>query len=1047
MQHGKKPSQVADLSLPQSPEILEGVQFQAELRFMVAMRLRENAEMERDSSYVRHSGHPIPYLYVDFADSRVGYQEPCTSETNRLLRAQLAAKHVQKKLHDKGLYYNPFSAQHAQNPAYSSNGPNSWTVRVDEDLEETQCKQYNWIGLKIASPATKSEGMSNFRCQLADVLEILDTDLITFASADSRLGIRVTSLEDNFTLEQLKGVASFLWVTNPHLSKLHPTHCGPNSLPSLGLEFTHLARKQTLDIKAELASGVSVEDPWNNRLSPNRRPLELLRYPEELSDARQYRGLKEMNRARTVAQLLDLLDFPVNSSTNTISWRPAYAFHKPEEIDGIAIDFNQHAGTLSSDAIVEWAILCTRVVSFGLRVSASPSPLTALRGLKEITRHGEAPLFDLLTSVESGKTAKDYEQKDATDASPDMNNWPILRKSVPDDKSDAITMSTTSPQPPSLEEFARRACNWAKSSKYTQTSAYSFGVELEVAMPTSLYPIDPAPSSAYEFQRDDDTRPAFPPAWFTPDDPEEYDMGEHATRMDVDEKNDFGDGKFFDPDPSDPRKFAYGALAGRRHNQMAVLLSSLGHPAIAYDGVGSERVPRAWKLKLASLGLFYVDRFPAKYQTWTFMEDGSIEEERHWNGYDQLAGMELVSPILRDSPDSWGQVLDVVSGMRNNVRLTVNSSCGLHIHVSKGSEPLPLQLLRKIACLLVCADKLIFSLVPEKRQSAAYVSPLLDASSQLCRCWEAWCEGLNPPPDFEQHIPVECVSGDFLTILVRLWMVQNMEDLHQLVSPIAWAHKLCVTFFSCREYAPGHCRGSVEFRHLEGTMDPGLILRWGQLMASLFQFADLATPDAWKKLLRTIFQCQATMDYNVEVLQSFLEQLGLGEDYDFWASRVKTFREAHKVTASESSLESTNDPFKGLLIRDTNKNANNGVKILPPISDEEVEALRRHLCQRQRPAPYLPQQEHADELPASLKGCLQKRVETLLESIGLEGPNVVDAIEHIIQDKSKQSDGGHQSPPRPVEESCETDKIYLFNVLQRSRAQARRNLKKRYDHS
>ncbi|KAG7418846.1 hypothetical protein Forpe1208_v002691 [Fusarium oxysporum f. sp. rapae] len=82
-------------------------------------------------------------------------------------------------------------------------------------------------------------------------------------NAETRLVVKVFIPKHLVSLDSMKAIASMLWLVDPLLSDIHPTHCGPNSLYSLGLQYTNLARDDANDLQAEMLSAVEVEDPWN----------------------------------------------------------------------------------------------------------------------------------------------------------------------------------------------------------------------------------------------------------------------------------------------------------------------------------------------------------------------------------------------------------------------------------------------------------------------------------------------------------------------------------------------------------------------------------------------------------------------------------------------------------------------------------------------------------------------------------------------------------------------------------------------------------------
>ena len=232
----------------------------------------------------------------------------------------------------------------------------------------------------------------------------------------------------------------------------------------------------------------------------------------------------------------------------------------------------------------------------------------------------------------------------------------------------------------------------------------------------------------------------------------------------------------------------------------------------------------------------------------------------------------------------------MVSILRNNFRLTVGKSCGFHIHVSKGTGPMLLHLVRKVSVLMYLAENIVYRLCCPGRRKSRYAPSLASLLEPLCT--DQWSE-MDVPADFEQYIPVhKVVDRRTLGILKKLWTTETLQLLKLLITP-SMGSKSCLGLSKCHsfdEFGEGsedECKGTVEFRYLEGTLDPELILRWSQLMVSLFQFADLASPQAWQNFVPAVLQCPALGRMDPNVLRVFLLFLGKGDDYDFWNNRMQ----------------------------------------------------------------------------------------------------------------------------------------------------------------
>ncbi|KAH9909263.1 hypothetical protein F4778DRAFT_716020 [Xylariomycetidae sp. FL2044] len=124
------------------------------------------------------------------------------------------------------------------------------------------------------------------------------------------------------------------------------------------------------------------------------------------------------------------------------------------------------------------------------------------------------------------------------------------------------------------------------------------------------------------------------------------------------------------------------------------------------------------------------------YADWLVIGDSSVGEgeipEYNWTS------VEITSPVEYDSPEAFEAIRYAVSAIASDYRVRINYSCGLHVHVGKGSERLPVGDIRRIASLVWAAEPLLLALHSPKLRSHAYAR-LLRHRSRLAR-------GIPPEP-------------------------------------------------------------------------------------------------------------------------------------------------------------------------------------------------------------------------------------------------------------------------------------------------------------
>ncbi|GKU01447.1 hypothetical protein FLAG1_03490 [Fusarium langsethiae] len=100
-------------------------------------------------------------------------------------------------------------------------------------------------------------------------------------------------------------------------------------------------------------------------------------------------------------------------------------------------------------------------------------------------------------------------------------------------------------------------------------------------------------------------------------------------------------------------------------------------------------------------------------QLWIITGDGSVKEKnnRREPPYCTLwDSVEISSPPLYSSEEAYNLVSAVVRLLTTNLRVRVNASCGLHVHVGNGPHQLDLRALRNYAALLWASEPVLSTL-------------------------------------------------------------------------------------------------------------------------------------------------------------------------------------------------------------------------------------------------------------------------------------------------------------------------------------------------
>ncbi|KAI1078231.1 hypothetical protein F5B20DRAFT_233588 [Whalleya microplaca] len=109
------------------------------------------------------------------------------------------------------------------------------------------------------------------------------------------------------------------------------------------------------------------------------------------------------------------------------------------------------------------------------------------------------------------------------------------------------------------------------------------------------------------------------------------------------------------------------------------------------------------------------------YSNW-IIEDDSTVYEPFLSGYHWIP-VELVSPVEFDIPVAYDAVTYVFSLITKRMRVLINPSCGLHVHVGLGPEIMPLGSFKRVAAICWAAESLLQTLHHPWRRVAYWCRP------------------------------------------------------------------------------------------------------------------------------------------------------------------------------------------------------------------------------------------------------------------------------------------------------------------------------------
>ncbi|WYZ35194.1 hypothetical protein EsH8_I_001470 [Colletotrichum jinshuiense] len=802
------------------------------------------------------------------------------------------------RLHDLGLrgvcYDDPF---------YGDDGV--WGIDVDQnvvELPEKKIPKYKsytrkWRSVRVKTPlwSFTKENMS----KLEAVCDKLKTTqgLVIGMNHVPRLRVEVKPQTGDYTLHDLRRIVAFLWEASPRINQLHAEYCGPGSMTAPGLEFSRLFSPfphvflSDTEWRCEPAETVFTHGP------PVPTRTGMLKPPDVGHESAVSRlAVLCVSLAQDLEWLVDETRVHAKDWEGNVRVLPgAYDFSKILDKDPRArtIQFAQHAGTLDFGAVENWIKVCHGLVFFCL--NATEDKVEHVRELLRLPIPSDPALksppfpysiFDLLDDLDLSSQSRYYQPLGTNPFVPELDNH---RRRKP-----AINLNDTK-----------------------DLSPYTFGIELEFLLP-------------YANEGTDDPYPS-DPRWFYRHNPQSssnnganqkyYSEFQHLLRdLLSDDEPESG---------SDASSRAYSGNA----DHLAKIINSAGHCSATlhdlFDKMSTENlgIPNSALLAIAESNghhLHLVEDVDPRYQTWCVKQDCSLSRSSggllgYSGGH---VGVEVSSPILRNHPTDFGSVVDVLRIVRGGMRPMLDLSCGLHVHVGSVCG-FSLRALRRIATLIWAVDPILYTLVHPSRKTSLYTLPLRTSSilatdktlPEYNACLDLRRVGKSGlrrgdvalSLEIEAHVPMDRLPERLQREFFGIWAAESHWALWSLLAPRR-GMKGGVSFMSVRgnlstEHSDAVCEGTIEFRLLEGTLDPELITDWTKLLLKIVETAETTRPVEFFRVVSRLLETYRNED---DRLAGFLDAFGLGGHLPFWAKVA----ERNRALAADGSCEGAENPTR-----------------------------------------------------------------------------------------------------------------------------------------
>lgn len=313
--------------------------------------------------------------------------------------------------------------------------------------------------------------------------------------------------------------------------------------------------------------------------------------------------------------------------------------------------------------------------------------------------------------------------------------------------------------------------------------------------------------------------------------------------------------------------------------------------------------------KMAAFHVTSLTEFP-EYSMWQITTDSSVRALRDEDpaGYIfSYTNMEIISCVL--SEDGLDEIDRVYRKMLSSMRMHVNRTCGLHVHVNVGHLDGHLEI-KKLITVLIAFEPFLFHLVDPRRKDNQFCTPLttksialtIDDGAYVYRGDEGNEEsepmGRNDEnEEMDMWLPPNGVSSATRTILRHIWNATNHAHIRNEMNPLFAAQKPCAMLRGEQHCVDldGNLRPSdmtLEFRHREASGDPVVDTRWVELCVALVRCAQLSQGE-FVNLISIVSNANVQLS-SPPAAGSFavlLGALGLEASVDFWQGVYQRYQD------------------------------------------------------------------------------------------------------------------------------------------------------------
>ena len=299
---------------------------------------------------------------------------------------------------------------------------------------------------------------------------------------------------------------------------------------------------------------------------------------------------------------------------------------------------------------------------------------------------------------------------------------------------------------------------------------------------------------------------------------------------------------------------------------------------------------------------------PSRFDYWVVVREGNIAHNVMFGplrttpeGYNWV-GMELNSPIFTgptELDEGISKLRQVLDELRGNLKIWINSNCGLHIHVGDSDKDLSLDVVKRVASLVYLLEEpLLLNLCHSIRQTSPHAA-MISLDSRIAK--EPWPGLIELDGEAGMHIKElrnlkqllknrPKAGSKTINAIHRIWAEPTISNLRAaLRKHVQGGGPSSRCGLSISEF------NTIEFRYPEASFDTEFISRWAMLVRHIFSIA-MRTPSAFGEILYRVYELVTRPE--TPRWPALSAAIGFNVHSDKWQDRMRMYKyELHDLDA------------------------------------------------------------------------------------------------------------------------------------------------------